>query len=211
MAYVAINPAFMSRVQAKIQSMCDAELKTLGDIPIPQITEKSDFFLDNVWGEHRNLLNMMPSEYKNNFHEFRIAVEIGERSFCLNIPTKHMVDCYPPNYSWYNPSKVDADPEKYPEVRQMMEHLQARDEILTRWDNVSDKVLGFLRECKSANEATKVWPDIKIYLDADDIRRVELKQDKTARASKAAEALAGLDTDELMGAAVIARLSGAEV
>lgn len=212
MAYVAINPAFLSRVEAKIQSMCEAEIKTLGEMPIPQLTDKSEFFLDNVWGEHKHLYALMPSEYKNNFGEWRIVIKLDEaQQFNVTLPTKHMKDAYPPNYSWYNHREVDANPEKYPEIVPLVEHLKARAEINVRWTNVDNKVIDFLKECKSLNEAIKLWPDLKVYIDEADMKRLDVKHAKSDRASKAAEVLAGMDTDELMGAAVIARLSGAEV
>lgn len=215
MAYVAINPAFIGRVEAKINAMCEAELKTLGGVPLPQVTDKSDFFLDNVWGLHKHLHALMPSEYKNDYSEWRITVKATtdnkEHALNVSIPTKHMADAYPPNFSWYSHKDIDADVDKYPEVQPLVEYVQSRAEILTRWSNVDEKVIGFLRECKSLNEAIKLWPDLKVYVDEMDMKRLDVKHAKTDRASKAAEALAGLDTDELMGAAVIARLSGAEV
>lgn len=215
MAYVAINPAFIGRVEAKIESMCQAELRTLGEMPIPQLTDKSEFFLDNVWGEHKHLYALMPSEYKNNFPEWRIGVLVAVGADChefnVSIPSKNMADAYPPNYSWYNHKTVDADPEKYPEVAQLVSHLTSRAEINVRWMNVGNKVINFLKECKSLNEAIKLWPDLKVYIDEADMKRLDVKHAKSDRTSKAAEVLAGMDTDELMGAAVIARLSGAEV
>jgi hypothetical protein len=55
-----------------------------------------------------------------------------------------------------------------------------------------------------------LWPDCKVYIDDEDIARFEKKVVKTAsQDSEAAKVLAGLNTDELMGAAVVARLSGA--
>lgn len=209
MAYVSLNPSFIDRVKAKINHMCEAEIKTLGNQPEVQVTEKSDFFLDNVWGEHKHLHALMPSDFKNDFSEWRISVSINEREFPINVPTKHMKDCYPPNYTWYNhhiTEKLD-----YPEVAPLLTYLRAKAEILDRWDSVEEKVIGFLKECKSLNEAVKLWPDVVTYVDPDDAKRLEAKREKAETTSRAAEALAALNTDELMGAAVIARLSGADV
>lgn len=209
MAYVALNPSFIERVQAKIGHMCGAEIKTLGAQPEIYVTEKSDFFLDNVWGEHKHLHALMPSGFKNNFNEWRITISINEAQFAISINTMHMKDCYPPNYTWYNhhaTEKLD-----YPEVAPLLTYLRAKAEILDRWESVEEKVIGFLKECKSLNEAVKLWPDVVIYVDPDDVKRLEAKREKAETTSRAAEALAALNTDELMGAAVIARLSGADV
>jgi hypothetical protein len=85
-------------------------------------------------------------------------------------------------------------------------------EIDTRWEIVRHKVTEFLRACKSANEAIKLWPDVKTYFDVEDVKRLEVKHGRLGnKDSAAAEALAGIDTSEIMSAAVIARLSGAQV
>jgi hypothetical protein len=48
-----------------------------------------------------------------------------------------------------------------------------------------------------------------MYIDADDIRRFEVKVVKSGnKDSEAAKVLAGIDTDELVGAAVAARFTG---
>jgi hypothetical protein len=188
--------------------MLYAELKTLGAPPLPTVDTNSDFFMDNVWGEHRNLQDVMPDEYKQKANEWRISLNIDDVATNISISTGHLGYIYPPNYVWYSHKDVSSD---YTEVAELVTYLKAKAEIVHRWTNVRIKVLGFLDECKSLNEAVKLWPDVVTYIDRDDIQRLEVKREKSANQSRAAEALAELNTDELMGAAVIARLSGADV
>lgn len=211
MAYVAINSAFLGRVEERVAGMCTAELNTLGNPPIPAVTQYSDFFLDNVWGEHRALINVLPDEYKQDTSEWRISINIGEHNYKIAIPSKAFGAAFPPNFSWYSHATVNYDLGKYPELKDIIDYFTSYAEIQDRWDDAGNKVVAFLRECKSLNEAIKLWPDLKIYIDPIDINRMEVKHEKSTRVSKAAETLAGLDTEQLLGTAVIARLSGAEL
>ena len=214
MAYVAINSAFLARVESKIRAMRGAELKTVGDLPTPNITPQSAFFLDLVWGEQKHLKDVLPDKWTPSHQQFRFDIVVGEHTFetRINTNTTAFANSFPPNTAWYDTYTIDVEQAKeYPELHPLIEVCQARAEIYDRWDAVETKVIGFLRECKSLNEAIKLWPDCKIYIQQSDLDRLEVKYAKPKEASRAAEALAALDTDELMGAAVIARLSGAEV
>jgi len=116
---------------------------------------------------------------------------------------------FPPNYSYYN--TVVCDPYT-PVMASIFEYAVKYKEIEKRWETVNNKVVAFLRACKSANEAIKLWPDVKVYFDAEDVKRLEVKTERSgSKDSAAAAALAGIDTGEIMSAAVIARLSGASV
>lgn len=209
MAYVATNPAFLERVAAKIGTMCTAELNTLGEMPLPQISTASDFFMDNVWGGHRDLCALMPDDFKNEFHEWRVVIEVDGDHTSLALNTRQLGAIYPPNYSWYNHLRVEKV--DYPETQQLLAYLKTKAEIINRWTSIQQKVKGFLEECKSLNEAVKLWPDVVTYIDRGDIERLMAKRAKPEASTRAAEALAALNTDELLGAAVIARLAGAEL
>jgi len=58
----------------------------------------------------------------------------------------------------------------------------------------------------------KLWPDLKLYIPNEFIARVERKAAKAEKSeSSAASILAGINTEEIHAAAVIARMSGANV
>lgn len=212
MAYVAINPAFLERVTDKIRGMSKAEQNTLGNPPIPAITPTSDYFINILWGEHKHLLPALPAKWKHAHNEFRLTIVVGEEEFQTRFETKGFGDVFPPYSSWYDDHKLDVNEAlEYHDLAPLAQHYIEKAEIIARWDAVETKVIGFLRECKSLNEAVKLWPDLVTYIDKGDIERLQTKREKVVNTSRAAEALAALNTDELMGAAVIARLSGAEV
>lgn len=213
MAYVSINPAFIGRIEAKIDSMCRAELKTLGDAPLIIMNEKSAFFLDLVWGEHKHLECLLPSEFKNEHGEFRLIFTVGDNEFENRIHVRNLGAVFPPKTSWYDEYKLTTHEarERYPELEPSVHYYESKAEIEDRWKGVKCKVVSFIGVCKSLNEAVKLWPDVVTYIDQDDLDRLATKREKPEKSSRAAEALAALDTDELMGAAVIARLSGAEL
>jgi hypothetical protein len=213
MAYVSINPAFIGRIEAKIDSMCRAELKTLGDAPLINMNAKSAFFLDLVWGEHKHLEPLLPDGFKKEHGEFRLFFVVGDAEFENRILVRNLGAVFPPKSSWYDEYKITTHEalEKYPELEPSVRYYESKAEIEQRWNGVKNKVVSFINVCKSLNEAVKLWPDVVTYIDQDDLERLATKREKPQASTRAAEALAALDTDELMGAAVIARLSGAEL
>jgi len=219
MAFVGISRDFMARVNSKIDAMHRAEAKTLGqERPKLHIANTDPFFMQTYWGQHTALYKQLPTEWlshtesvsmkfripdsnrpreSDNFFEFR-AVVTGGMGFPI-----------PPRTSMYESKECDPT---NPVMAELLTYATSMHEIDVRWESVKAKVTTFLNACKSANEAIKLWPEVATYFDATDIARLETK---TARAgskdSAAAEALANIDRGEVMSAAVIARLSGAQV
>lgn len=219
MAFVAISRDFMQRVNGKIEQMRRAEAKTLGDTrPDLALAPTDPFFIQTIWKEHAPLLSQMPKEWLNhqenvrlkfkipgaerikehhNWFEFR-AVSTNKDGFPL-----------PPRFASYDEKECDPNS---PLLASILDYAVKLNEIDSRWETVQAKVTEFLNACKSANEAVKLWPDVKTYFDSNDIARIETKAVRAgSKESSAAQALAGIDTGEIMSAAVIARLSGAQV
>lgn len=219
MAFVAISRDFMTRVNSKIEQMRRAEIKTLGeDRPQLALHTTDPFYMQTVWGEHAHLQTQMPKDWlsyqetvrlkfkipgatrakeHNNWFDFR-AVCTSKDGFPI-----------PPRFSSYD--EKECDPHN-PLMASILDYALKLNEIDSRWETVQNKVTQFLYACKSANEAVKLWPDVAIYFDKDDVERLEKKATRAgASESSAAQALAGIDTGEIVGAAVIARLSGAQV
>lgn len=219
MAFVGISKDFMSRVERKIDNMRIAEAKTLGqEKPKLHIANTDPFFMQTYWGEHTALYKQLPTEWlshtesvsmkfripgatrtreMDNFFEFR-AVVTGGTGFPI-----------PPRTSMYDSKECDPT---NPVMAELLTYATSMNDIEVRWETVKQKVVGFLQACKSANEAIKLWPEVTTYFDAADISRLEAKVTRAgSKDSAAAEALAGINTGEIMSAAVIARLSGAQV
>ena len=219
MAFVAISRDFMQRVESKIEHMRRAEVKTLGENrPELALHATDPFFLQAVWGENAHLQAQMPKEWINRQENVRLKFKIPGadrakehhnwfefRAVCTS-PDGFPI---PPRFSSYDEKECDGT---NPVVATILDYALKLNDIESRWETVNKKVTEFLRACKSANEAIKLWPDVKVYFHSDDVQRLEVKAVRAgSKDSAAAAALAGIDTGEIMGAAVIARLSGAQV
>jgi hypothetical protein len=219
MAFVGISRDFMQRVNHKIENMRRAEIKTLGENrPEVAMHPTDPFFMQTIWGEHAPLHMQMPREWLNHQEAVRLkfkipgATRVKEhhnwfefRAVCTNKDGFPI----PPRFASYEEKECDPS---HPMVASILEYAVQLNEIDTRWETVQIKVVQFLQACKSANEAVKLWPDVATYFDADDVKRLEVKAVRAGgKDSAAAAALAGIDTNEIMSAAVIARLSGAQV
>ena len=216
MAFVGISRDFMARVNNKIDSMQRAEAKTLGqEKPKLHIAPTDPFFMHTMWGEHIALYKQMPTEWLNHTEsvsmKFRIpdAARVRESDNWFEfraVSTGHGFPI-PPRTSMYDSKECDPS---NPVMAELLTYAVGMNEIDARWETVKAKVTQFLNACKSANEAIKLWPEVQTYFDATDIARLEAKTTRAgSKDSAAAEALAGIDTGEIMSAAVIARLSGA--
>lgn len=219
MAHVAISRDFLQRVEDKINRMQSAELKALGAEPRVTISPESQLMLETIWGANLHLRKQIPESWRNKNNCARVHFNTkttrvnsdGETvpvSMSVTVqPTAGEFD-FPPDSNWHTARMLsDRD---HPDFREVIAYGDAKAEIEMRWFTVRNKVTDFFKSCKSMKEAVTLWPDCKVYIDDEDIKRYEKKVVKTAsQDSDAAKVLAGLDTDELMGAAVVARLSGA--
>jgi len=217
MAFVGISANLTSAVRNQIHTMRNAELNaTIGEttsrIPIT-VTGNERWFIEKVWLNKLNLLSEIPSEWLAKFEavdfhfsgpDFKLDCR-AEGNFKL--PPIYR-GSYPDVYVTFNVG--DDMP-----VDIINEHIikaKQRSEILQRWEKVAKQVYDFLDNCKSLNEALKLWPDLKLYIPNEFIARVERKAAKAEKSeSSAASILAGINTEEIHAAAVIARMSGANV
>lgn len=215
MAFVAISGSLLERVNNKIVAMRNSELKTLGETPITNISPSSMLAKKACWGDYIHLYDVLPKDWVNTHSSLDIKFKVPgfeeTNKPWFNAKLKPTMDefKFPPKSSWYESYEVSADE---PELALLVQYAKQNKEIEHRWREVHEKVTGFLSACKSANEAVKLWPQVKVYLDQEDIDRIEKKVVRAGSAdSNAAQALAGIDTASVESAAVIARLSGAQV
>lgn len=216
MAFVGISKDFLERVGSKITKMQQAETKSIGEVPTVSITDREPWVLQALWGEHIHLFKQMPEKWINKVEEVRMKVEINNPDLTdkqdkyFNFRVKAPSHTYaPPKFDWYAEVEVSAN---CPQIATIVEYATKFKEIQVRWAKVRVQVISFLHSCKSANEAVKLWPDVKMYFDQHDIERLETKTIRSGTAeSEAAKKLAELDTTSLTSAAVIARMSGAQV
>lgn len=203
MAYVAISGELLSRVDNKIARMKKQEMNTIGERPDSGFDENNPYFLSLMWGEHLHLKDTLPEEFLSTTKSIAVYTPYATSQIVLALKGRMLT---PPHRSTY--MGIDEFDWKQPEVAELLKWLTAEDEINTRWRKTKDDVNGFLKKCKSLNEAVKLWPAVEAYIDSQDISRMNIKKEKTEKVSAAMEALKGLDTDALVANAVIARMSG---
>lgn len=212
MAYVAISKDFKDRVANKINLMERAELTSIGQEPPITLSPDTPSLLNAVWKEHLHLKPLLPLDWTSVADEICLKIQIP-----TDIPDKPYDHCFtvkltgqmttPPHFYKYRNETVDHNASEF---SQLLEWVLKKQDINNRWKKVHIQVQTFLNNCKSANEAVKLWPDVKMYFDNHDIDRLETKVVRSGSSeSNAAQILAQMDVNELTGAAVIARMSGA--
>lgn len=212
MAYVGISRELVNRVHNNISVMEQKEVTALGVEPKVILLAEHPEVTRMLWGEYVNLKDAIPPEWKNVTDSIytKCSVSNGSETLVTYNFTIHLegaAEC-PPDYSRYSSKVLSAD-QNHPDFKDIVKYAGQRMEIAHRWRNAKNKVTHFLENCKSLNEAVKTWPDIALYVDKGDLVRLEAKREKAEKSSAAKEALASMNVDELVGAVVIARMSGA--
>lgn len=213
MAYVAISGELKTSVKEQIRYL---ERKDVGAIPeVPSSVSLDTIpedLKDKVWGEHRHLEAMMPKDWKVYRDDLTLKVKFVSDDCIIHSTTFEVsfkgdkLPC-PPNTRPYSYS-VEVD-QHYPLVSEYLVYRRKVVEVETRWNKVKVDVMKFLENCKSLNEAIKLWPDIRIYIPKQYIERVEKKAERTASTNSALDVLKGIDTDGAVAAAIGARLASA--
>lgn len=106
------------------------------------------------------------------------------------------------NYHDAKKMKGDHSTGKWPEFDKLVEKIRWDTECVNRWNEVQDKVLGFLKSFSTLNQAVKAWPAVKLYIGKDYIDRMETKVERTANEIN----VPTINYDELTAAAVAARM-----
>lgn len=214
MAYVAISGNLVASVKNHMDRMYEKDKNSIPvvDSTLDVNTVPNDI-VDKVWGNHIHLANQMPQEWKKYKDEVELRVEIPREdgtSYKIDRTMRlvggiHMM-CPPdtPNYGFR--IELPADHELMAEY---VAYQKEVDEVKQRWKKVSEEIVKFLQNCKSLNEALKLWPDVRIYIPQEFIVRVEHKAERSAATSTALDVLKSIDTDGAVAAAVGARLAAA--
>lgn len=213
MAYVAISGELKTSVKEQIRNL---ERKDVGAIPeVPSsitLDTIPEDIKDKVWGEHRHLETVMPKDWKVYRDDLTLKVKFVSDDSIVHSTTFEVMfkgdklPC-PPNTRPYS-FGIEVD-EHYPLVSEYLVYRRKVVEVETRWNKVKVDVMKFLENCKSLNEAIKLWPDIRIYIPKQYIERVEKKAERTAPTNSALDILKGIDTDGAVAAAIGARLASA--
>lgn len=226
MAYVAISGDLISRVRSKIVTMRNSEVtQTVPNIDKTCAIDASYLFNKGCWGEHIDLLEKIPKEWLTQRSDMIVTV-VGKADvegaavpveLRASLGFSGMTAAYarPARDSYYDNTKsqysldqLNALPDATvgkAELLQRWRDTIEREAINRKWGKIEHDIVGFLEKCKSLNEAVKLFPGLKMYVDKDDIARMEKKVVRAPRE----ELVAGFDTEGATAAVVAARLMGA--
>jgi len=221
--YVAISNDLITRVKQTIDKMADLEVKEELPNAGKSVTVLANDLLHALdWREHLHLKDQIPRQWlrKPVSHSVTVQIEFFHttsaqpQTMSLIYNGAGLDFRYRPraNNNWSEPTV--ATTEGY--IQSLPEGTQGRSvtlkriadekrqlEIEARWEQIKTDVIGLLEACRSLNEAVKLVPGIKLYVDREDIERLERKIDRKPRA----ELIQTIDTDTLTAAAAAARLA----
>lgn len=226
MAYVSISRDLIERLRTTVDGMRTTEIRAEIPQELPPIGDASDLYNLGCWGKDRvHLINTIP-------HDWLCAEETptirakglvldsdgNEITVTADASFKGATHAYRrPSTSYYDRITSEFNIE---ELRALPETYFGRDYLISeydkavttalikaRWNKIKEEMCTFLHKCKSLNEAVKLFPGVKMYLDRADVQRLEHKPQRQPRE----ELLAGVDTGAMTAAAIVAKLTaGAE-
>jgi hypothetical protein len=223
--YVAISTDLKARVRTTISKMRDNEVaEELPNTGKPIASLANDLLYAIDWREHLPLKEQMPVSWLRKpegsvtarIKFMHPAVSDKPQTMLLNYRGAGLDFCYRPRGNEGYREAILETTEEY--IQSLPEDTQGRSvtlkriadtkrllEIDVRWASITKDVMGLLDACRSLNEAVKLVPGIKLYVDSDDVERMERKAERKARP----ELAKGIDADTLTAAAAAARLANA--
>ena len=221
MATVNITKEFKERVQDRIRSMHRKELAT--ELPNLNKTHQMDanyLYHYGCWGKnYMYLVNQVPKDWLSKISDANISIkgttDEGKPTAC-SIRFAGMNAYARPRDGYY--SRCDSEL-TYQELVDLPDTVLGRAEALeaweenklvvvldAKWKKVEKDILEFLGKCKTLNEAVRLYPGVRLYVNRDDLERLDRKVERFTERKKIVEEMA---TDELTAAAIAAKLMGA--
>lgn len=224
MAYVALSRDLINRIEARIRKMKHNEIaSTYPDKDAHLKVDASHMYNMGCWGkEHMHLIAQIPKEWlvKEESPTVRVRGVADIEGFsvpqdimahlqflgCTAAYRRPSTDYWSKASSELTIEDVHALPEGTfgrAEAIARFDQAVGVAQIEARWTKLEKDIMGFLEKCKSLNEAIKLLPSIKMYVNSDDIERVERK---VARAPRE-DLLVDVDAGAITAAAIAAKLS----
>jgi len=222
MATVGITKELRDRVKSVISKMEYKEIRA--DVPELEKTYTMDasyLYHYGCWGkEHMHLIHEIPHDWLGKVTESNITVkgvmDDGLTVLSCNVRFNGMNAFSRPKEGYYNRTEsiielhdLQAMPEVVlgrAELLKRWEDAAVAKEISDRWVKVKNDIDDFLKKCKTLNEAVKLFPNVRLYIDGDDLERLDRKVERLTQRKKIVETMA---TDELTAAAIASKLMGA--
>lgn len=213
MAYVAISERLRDEVRRNINMKRSAELNLLPTPGAVIIQSDDPRIIEQFWGEHAHLRDVIPREWCAKADSLSIRTMYNkvpddpatQDTLIFNVGIVGGTIYLPPRSDTYSP-KLSV-PNDAPEVAEHVRKSQEQFAIGNKWRKVHEDVMTFLQNCKSLNEALKLWPDLRIYIPQSALDKCEEKSVKAKAAeSRAMEILKSIDTGHAISSAVMVRI-----
>jgi hypothetical protein len=217
MSYVGISGELINNVENHISRMRNKERDAFTTpVSMLELSEAPQEVVELLWGEHAHLQNLLPEKWmtKNTGVDLHLNYTLDDSpdankystTFTVKYSTQLMA---PPGTSGYRHDiSVPMNTCPISLAEDYLKWSKEMSAIEARWATVRKQIVNFLKSCKSLNEALKLWPDVRIYIPEEFLKRVAHKVEREVSVSKAAAALANVDTDAAISAAMTARLMG---
>lgn len=218
--YVAISVDLKRRVQDRIKKMKTAEIEASApqfDKAYP--VDASDIFNLASFEGRLDVLQAIPKDWLRKASDSSMKIDYfddDKTAHTTSIRFSELKTAYfRPATEYYGYSgdvrlsfqQVLAMPEGTPGRAEIIERVADAKlvrELESRWDRIKKDVLELLDKCKSLNEAVKLLPSIKLYVDKDDLERLERKVETKKRET----VTLNIDSDTITAAAIAARMQG---
>jgi hypothetical protein len=215
MAYVAISNALINDVEANINKLHGAEASTLPALKFDSPSaELWDHLLTKLWAPVAHLrTELTPYDTNSNVTAaLNVPKEDKEKRIIGITFGDRKVPCISKaGMGYYSNLQVTVTEEDHPEFAAYAAAQRVHDECQQRWVGIRNKVVHFLENCKSLNEAVKLWPDVLRYVGQEYKDRMTKTVEKAKKDSGALEALRAIDLDTVASSTVIARMAGAKL
>lgn len=222
MAYVAISNQLTYDVDRKIDQLKSTEVNALTRPDNHATVPTNDPYITAlVWGEHLHLKDQMPDAWKTKASQIDVSFRVKRdhdsnmANFTFNTYGQDQFELpYASNRNGYSNMNITlTDEAQVPPIMQpILQWTIQRTDIESNWNGIKMQVNEFLKNCKSLNEALKLWPDLRIYIPKQYLDRMEKNSPsakKAAEENAALKVLQSIDTDFVVAAAVGARLASA--
>lgn len=223
MATVIITKDLRDRVAAKINVMRNAELKA--DCPQHETTlnlDISEMFNKLAWEGQEHLIKVIPEKWLKKTKDVSLTLCVtvddgGAVSHRINVSGLSNAWCKP-NPDYYGNDRLSLSETTLlefadetlgkAELLERMQLVKQVHEIDKRWQKVASDVDSFLKKCKSLNEGVKLFPNIRAYIGAKDLERLDVKPPPKAERQ---DIVADLDTEALTASAMAFKLMGQKI
>jgi len=221
MATVNITKEFRERVTERIRSMHRKELATeVPNLGKAYTMDASYLYHYGCWSKaYMHLVHEIPKDWLAKISDAHVEIhgsDAAGKAVSCSVRFAGMTAYQRPKDSYYGHTRSAI---QYEELLAMPDCVLGRAEALEawednkqvtiikeKWEKVEKDILAFLGKCKTLNEAVRLYPGVRLYVNRDDLERLDRKVERFTERKKIVEEMA---TDELTAAAIAAKLMGA--